>query len=281
MCESRSREVRRGDAKAAGRLVEADVLAARQRSESMRHARRPMDRYAGTSASESVRAPNGPVGMRLGRPGRRTASRSRQGESSFSATTSTTTADRCWPPPSTASSSLPWTGTPGPGQTVRAVAADAHGEREATLDAGALADWRNPSPPPKSLDYVRGLIAGLRERPALTPRLPASIAIAGDVPIGFGVSSSAALCVSLALALAEGFSAPEEMVLLAQEAEHRAGTPCGTDGPVSLGLRRGHRLRWRHPWPSSAYRRLLGDLVFVVADPASSAASAPRPIPAA
>jgi galactokinase len=103
-------------------------------------------------------------------------------------------------------------------QTVRVIAAD------------ALAGWRNSSPPPRSLDYVRGLLAGLqaREPTSLTSRLPASIAIAGDVPIGFGVSSSAALCVSLALALDDGFSSPEEVVLLAQEAEHRAGTPCGT-----------------------------------------------------
>src|SRR5215203_7500792 len=31
----------------------------------------------------------------------------------------------------------------GPGQIVRAVAADAHGEKEAKLDASALGDWRN------------------------------------------------------------------------------------------------------------------------------------------
>ena len=150
-------------------------------------------------------------------------------------------------------------------QTVRVVAADATGEKEATLDAGALGGWRNASPSPTSLDYVRGLLAGLRERPSLTPRLPASIAIAGDVPIGFGVSSSAALCVSLALALAEGFSAPEEIVLLAQEAEHRAGTPCGTmdqSASVSGGV-------IAFDGATLAVERLsppLGELVFVLAD---------------
>ena len=111
---------------------------------------------------------------------------------------------------------------PGRAQTVRAIAADAPDEAVATLDAHALADWRNASPPPRSLDYVRGVLAGLQtqERSSLRTRLPASIAIAGDVPIGFGVSSSAALCVSLALALGDGFSGPEEVVLLAQDAEH-------------------------------------------------------------
>src|SRR5919112_944490 len=90
---------------------------------------------------------------------------------------------------------------PGREQTVRAIAADAPDEAVATLDADELAGWRNASPPPRSLDYVRGLLAGLQapERSSIKPRLPASISIAGDVPIGFGVSSSAALCVSLTL----------------------------------------------------------------------------------
>ncbi len=156
---------------------------------------------------------------------------------------------------------------PAPEQTLRAIAADAPDEAAATLDARALAGWRNASPPPESLDYVRGLLAGLQaaERPSLSPRLPASIAIAGDVPIGFGVSSSAALCVSLALALADGFSGPEEIVLLAQEAEHRAGTPCGTmdqSASVSGGVIAfdGATLAVERLSPS------LGDLVFAVAD---------------
>jgi len=152
-------------------------------------------------------------------------------------------------------------------QTVRAIAADAPDEAVATLDAHALADWRNASSPPQSLDYVRGLLAGLqaRERSSLRPRLPASIAIAGDVPIGFGISSSAALCVSLALALADGFSGPEEVVLLAQEAEHRAGTPCGTmdqSASISGGV-------IAFDGATLAVERLspdLGDLVFAVAD---------------
>lgn len=154
----------------------------------------------------------------------------------------------------------------GRGQTLRVIAADAPDEAMATLDAAALAGWRNASQP-QSLDYVRGLLAGLQtpERSALRSRLPASIAIAGDVPIGFGVSSSAALCVSLALALADGFSGPEEIVLLAQEAEHRAGTPCGTmdqSASVSGGVIAfdGATLGVERLSPS------LGDLVFAVAD---------------
>ena len=153
----------------------------------------------------------------------------------------------------------------GPGLTVRAVALDSPGEKVAMIEASTLDGWRNATLPPSSLDFARGLLAGLRERPALTPRFPASIAIAGDVPIGFGVSSSAALCVSLALALAGGFSGPEEIVLLAQEAEHRAGTPCGTmdqSASVSGGV-------IAFDSATLGVERLspaLGDLVFAVAD---------------
>jgi galactokinase len=153
----------------------------------------------------------------------------------------------------------------GPEGSLRVAAADLPGAPLAILDAGRLNGWRNPSPPPTTFDYARGLVAGLRERPTLIPQLPASIAIAGDVPIGFGVSSSAALCVGLALALADGFEGPEEIVLLAQEAEHRAGTPCGTmdqSASVAGGVIAfdGATLGVERLSPS------LGDLAFAVAD---------------
>jgi galactokinase len=157
------------------------------------------------------------------------------------------------------------TSGPGQGQTLRAVAADAPHDPAATIDARVLGDWRNPLPPPGPYDYARGLLAGLQERPALRPRLPASIAIAGDVPIGLGVSSSAALCVSLALALVEGFSGPEEVVLLAQEAEHRAGTPCGTmDQSASVA---GGAIAFDGATLGvEPLAPVLGDLVFAIAD---------------
>jgi galactokinase len=147
----------------------------------------------------------------------------------------------------------------------RVVAADLPRDNVASLDSRALDDWRNPTSPPTTADYVRGLLAGLRARPALRPRLPTSLAIAGDVPMGFGLSSSAALCVGLAFALADGFATPEEVVLLAQEAEHRAGTPCGTmdqSASVAGGVIAfdGATLGVERLVPD------LGDFVFAVAD---------------
>ena len=157
--------------------------------------------------------------------------------------------------------------SPEPGDTgmVRAIAADAPDEPMAVLEEKDLAGWRNLALPPRPSDYVRGLLASLQERPTLKPRLPSSLAIAGDVPIGFGVSSSAALCVGLALALAEGFEGPEAIVLLAQEAEHRAGTPCGTmDQSASVA---GGVIAFDAA--TLGVERLsptLGDLVFAVVD---------------
>jgi galactokinase len=71
--------------------------------------------------------------------------------------------------------------------------------------------------------------------------------VASTVPVGAGLSSSAAVDVSVALALcrAAGFELPPlELARLAQEAEHVAvGVPCGLMDPAtSLLARRGHAL---------------------------------------
>ena len=89
---------------------------------------------------------------------------------------------------------------------------------------------------------VAGLLAE-RGRPAVG----LEGAVSSTVPVGAGLSSSAALTVALALALcrAAGFELPRlELARVAQEAEHRAvGVPVGLMDPAaSLLARRGHAL---------------------------------------
>lgn len=133
------------------------------------------------------------------------------------------------------------------------------------LDVTALRGWRHNLPPASPFDYARGAVAAILDRPDLQLRAPGEIVFAGDVPIGFGLSSSAALCVALVSALVLQPLPAKQLVLLAQEAEHRAGTPCGTmdqSASVAGGVIRfdGATLHVEHLAPD------LDDFVFIVAD---------------
>jgi galactokinase len=108
-------------------------------------------------------------------------------------------------------------------RTVRGVSRE-RGAAGAELEAPAAGDW---------LDYVRGVACELvRAR-----RIPAAgfdVAVAGDVPEDAGLSSSAALAVASAHALAGAAGAPFREAERAEvaEAAHRAetgfvGVPCG------------------------------------------------------
>jgi galactokinase len=81
-------------------------------------------------------------------------------------------------------------------------------------------------------DYVRGVAAELGTKGRV---LGANLLIRSDVPIGAGLSSSAALEVSTALALSRLSKIPLpslELVKLSQRAEHKfAGTLCGIMDP--------------------------------------------------
>jgi len=93
--------------------------------------------------------------------------------------------------------------------------------------------------------YVAAVVALLRERGRSDVGIDA--VVSSTVPIGSGLSSSAALTVSIALALcrAAGFELdPLELAQLMRQAEGRAvGVPCGLMDPACVLLaRRGHAL---------------------------------------
>ena len=82
---------------------------------------------------------------------------------------------------------------------------------------------------PKWSNYVRGVIAGFQRRGEKIP--PLQVLMASTVPLGGGLSSSAALEVSTATLLEAVTGRPLDPVdkaLLCQKAEHEfAGVPCG------------------------------------------------------
>jgi galactokinase len=93
--------------------------------------------------------------------------------------------------------------------------------------------------------YVAAVASLLHERGR--PDVGIDAVVSSTVPIGSGLSSSAALTVSLALALCRAASSELDPLLLArlmQEAERRAvGVPCGLMDPACVLLaRRGHAL---------------------------------------
>lgn len=108
-------------------------------------------------------------------------------------------------------------------RTVRLAALDLSGETEFDLDAVA------PSTTEPWSNYVRGVAAGLVA--AGYPVTGLDAAIVSEVPIGSGLSSSAALQMAAvqAFAAAGGFIVPEgEAARIGQRAEHTfVGTMCG------------------------------------------------------
>ena len=102
---------------------------------------------------------------------------------------------------------------------------DIHFDEKATIDLIApitkgLPKWSN---------YIRGVLAGFQNRGQTIPAL--DIAFMSTVPLGGGLSSSAALevCTATLVEAATGKTIdPVEKALLAQKAEHDfAGVPCG------------------------------------------------------
>ncbi len=74
--------------------------------------------------------------------------------------------------------------------------------------------------------YLAGIVQALHEAD-LPVRCDQDIVVSGDVPVGFGMSSSAALCVSLTMLVSETTLEPKRLVAIARRAEHITGAPVG------------------------------------------------------
>jgi galactokinase len=118
---------------------------------------------------------------------------------------------------------------------------DAHFKESTTIDVSLPVTKAQP----KWSNYLRGVFAGFQNRGVKIPAL--DVAFMSTVPLGGGLSSSAALEVATAT-LIEAVTGksidPVEKALLAQKAEHDfAGVPCGImDQFISTLGREGHLL---------------------------------------
>jgi galactokinase len=107
------------------------------------------------------------------------------------------------------------------------------GELDGTVDVAADGGDAPDRVQPSWGRLVAGLTRVLAERGR--PPLGVSLEIASAVPIGAGLSSSAAFAVACALALCDVAKFPltgRELALAAQHAENAAGVPCGIQDPI-------------------------------------------------
>jgi len=118
---------------------------------------------------------------------------------------------------------------------------DTHFKETATIDFSAPVTKGTP----KWSNYIRGVMAGFQNRGEKIPAV--DIAFMSTVPLGGGLSSSAALevCTATLLEAVTGHQLdPVEKALLCQKAEHEfAGVPCGImDQFISVMGRENHLL---------------------------------------
>ena len=116
-------------------------------------------------------------------------------------------------------------------------------ERTETIDLGTPVPALPRDSKGSFVNYVIGPIEQIRSKGHVIPAM--DMTIASSIPMGGGLSSSAALEVGVILAMRTLLGAPSnplEIALEAQQAEHdHAGTPCGImDMYVSAAARSGH-----------------------------------------
>ena len=116
-------------------------------------------------------------------------------------------------------------------------------DRECEIDFGRIQTPRPAGTPDAFLNYITGPIEQLRGSGLSIPRM--DLVITSSVPMGGGLSSSAALEVAVLLGVRTLLgrpASPLELALEAQRAEHeQAGTPCGImDMYVSAAAHAGH-----------------------------------------
>ena len=93
-----------------------------------------------------------------------------------------------------------------------------------------------------ALDYIRGPLAQLAESGLEVP--PVKLVVASTIPMGAGLSSSAALQVAVLFGVRSLLNSPAstlDVALEAQRSEHAIGTPCGLmDMYVSAAAEKDH-----------------------------------------
>ena len=130
---------------------------------------------------------------------------------------------------------------PGTARTARVVAGD--------LDEEVSFDVTDPQPSATHMwsNYVKGVLAGLQKHGETPHGFVARFQ--GNVPLGAGLSSSAALEMSTGLALSSLYGIevePLELAKIGQAAEHHyAGVKCGLLDQISSLPRWARRPRYR------------------------------------
>jgi galactokinase len=137
-------------------------------------------------------------------------------------------------------------------------------EEADSIKTAAIGNWHATAEDTGPDVYIKGIVAALGARD-IPFRTGVALAVAGNIPLGFGMSSSAAFCVAAILALTETVLPPHEIVAIAREAEHRAGSPVGAMDQ-SASVAGGVILFDGTDASFTAIEPDLGDHVFAVAD---------------